>query len=79
LEEGMDIEAISGPRIYDEPKSAAETDEVLPIKQKHSLISRNNPSPFEDLLKWKLPYKVTISSEARQRYSDLINAGEVIL
>jgi hypothetical protein len=79
-EERMDIEAISGPRIYDGPKSTADTEEVLLIEPKHPLISTNTLGPYEDFLKWKKPaYKVTISPGARQRYSELINAGELTL
>ncbi len=65
----MDIEEISGPRILNTVKLPVSREVPAPVEEK-ALAShiRQRVSPYEDLDRWDVRDRVTISSEARRRY-----------
>ncbi|MEW6600552.1 MAG: hypothetical protein AB1499_06240 [Nitrospirota bacterium] len=65
----MDLDAISGPRIPDDIHTPASSNSLEPVENK-SRVRRitERASPYEDLERWMIEDKVTISPEARRRY-----------
>jgi hypothetical protein len=65
----MDLDAISGPKIPDVIHPPITTDGPEPVEKK-SLARRirERTSPYEDLDRWAIEDRVTISPEARRRF-----------
>jgi hypothetical protein len=65
----MDLEAISGPKIPDVIYPPITTDKPEPVEKKAGVRRiRERTSPYEDLDRWTIEDRITISPEARRRY-----------
>ena len=65
----MDLEAISGPKIPDVIHPPITSDEPAPVEKKtRARRITERTSPYEDLDRWSIEDRVTISPEARRRY-----------
>lgn len=73
----MDLEAISGPKIPDVIHPPVTSDKPEPVEKKSRIrrISART-SPYEDLDRWVVEDRVTISPEARRRYQAMRNPGK---
>ncbi len=68
----MDLEAISGPKKSDQPYEPVISEDTGVIVASRALILKDETNPFEDMHKWDVQDRVTISSEARRKYRDYI-------
>jgi hypothetical protein len=65
----MDLDAISSPKIPDVIHPPITSDELGPVEKKSRVrLIRERTSPYEDLERWTIEDRVTISPEARRRY-----------
>ncbi len=71
----MDLDAISGPKIPDLIHPPVTSDELEPVEKKSRVRRiRERTSPYEDLDRWTIEDRVTISPEARRRYKAMRSA-----
>ena len=66
----MDIVAISGPRIPEDVRSTESGDELKPVQGLVSKLIGEKPETHEDIDKWDIGYKVSISSAARKKFDE---------
>lgn len=71
----MDIDETSGPRIPDILHPPTTSDEAMPVEEKARLRRiRERTSQYEDLDRWMIEDKVTISPEARRKFRQMLDA-----
>lgn len=71
----MDIEEISGPKVPDVIHPPATSDELVPVEEKARLSPiRVRTGPHEDIDRWIVEDRVTISSKARRKYKQMYTA-----
>ena len=68
----MDLEEIRGPKKSDQSYEPVIIDEAGAVVESRALILKDETHPFETLYKWDVQDRVTISSEARHKYSMFI-------
>ena len=68
----MDLEAISGPKRSDRRPTPIIHEEPAAIVETRALILQDETNPFEDMYKWDVQDKVTISTEARRKFMAFI-------
>lgn len=66
----MDIVAISGPKIPDDVHSPEGGDELKPVEGLVSKLIGEKPETYEDMDKWDIGYKVSISAAARKKFNE---------
>jgi hypothetical protein len=72
----MDIDETSGSRVPDVIHPPT-TSEALPVEEKARLRRiRERTSQYEDLDRWIMEDKVTISPEARRKYRQMMDAKQ---
>ncbi|MBI4681937.1 MAG: hypothetical protein HY757_02415 [Nitrospirae bacterium] len=70
--EKMDIDEISGPRVPAVIHPEIATDEAEPVQAENRVSHiKARTSPYEDLQRWNIEDRVTISPEARRRYKQM--------
>ena len=68
----MDLDAISGPKKSDQPRTPIVHEGTGEIVESRALILKDETNPFEIMYKWDVQDRVTISTEARRKYRELI-------
>ncbi len=68
----MDIEEISGPRVPAVIHPSITADEAGPVQAENRVSHiKARTSPYEDLQRWIIEDRVTISPEARRKYKQM--------
>lgn len=68
----MDLDAISGPKLSDQPHVPIVSEEPGAVVNTRALILKDETNPFEAMYKWDAQDRVTISPEARRKYREFI-------